>query len=216
MGIDKVSSSKSSPTEGVRTGDVSKKESKDSPSAFDKVMKKEEEHAPEEHTKIGQKKQEGKKLKKEKRSLKDIPILHNLKSRTLEPSFKKVEKTPVDLNVQKAFKEVVEAVRVGVNRAGDKEVQLDLKSNVMDGLRIKISVHEGKVLTTLEVTTIDAKNALEAHIGELKEAFQQKGLPPADVQIQFKEEPKQQQDSQQQPRDSNDQEQNGEESEQQW
>jgi flagellar hook-length control protein FliK len=208
MGIDEVKSTSSGhPVSGVTGGEKTKETEKTAPSGFDRVMegKKEAGKEPKEQKSIPEELAERKKLKHPDRDtpLTDISSLFSLRARTLEkpsgtPAISTENRLP-----QKVIDEVVQAVRVGVNRAGDKEIQFDLKSNVMDGMRVRVSMHENKVVTILEVTTLDAKNQLEANLGELKQAFLQKGMDIAQLNIQFKEEPQQgrREDSSQQQRD---------------
>ncbi|MBN2430367.1 MAG: flagellar hook-length control protein FliK [Acidobacteria bacterium] len=143
-------------------------------------------------------------------SLSDLSSLFSLRARTLEKPGGSSEVSAVGKLPKKVIDEVVQAVRVGVNRAGDKEVQFDLKSDVMDGMRVRVSMHEGKVMTVLEITTLEAKNLLESNLGELRHALMQKGLDVAQVNVQFKEQPpqgrqegssQQQRDQEQQPED---------------
>ncbi len=101
-------------------------------------------------------------------------------------------------------------MRVGVNRAGDKELQFDLKSNVMDGMTIRVSIHDNRVVTILEATSRDVRDKLEAHVGELMHTLTQKGLQVASVEVQYKEPPKQQD---QQSREQQQQQQQQEEDE---
>jgi flagellar hook-length control protein FliK len=196
MGIDEIKSSSSSQSVSGLTGAESTKETeKTSPSGFDRVMedKKEAGRETKDQKSVPEELAERKKLKHLDREtpLSDLSSLFSLRARTLEkpggtPAISTENKLP-----QKVIDEVVQAVRVGVNRAGDKEVQFDLKSNVMDGMRVRVSMHDNKVVTILEVTTLDAKRQLEANLPELKQALVQKGMDIAQVNIQYKEEPQQ-------------------------
>jgi len=198
MSIDNVSSTSSGqPIHGASANQDVESADKTSPSGFDRVMDEktradkesvDEKHAAEE-TK-GKKKPE-KKMKKDV-DMKDFSSMFSLRARTMERPTGSQDVSAIGKLPRKVMDEVVQAVRVGVNRMGDKEVQFDLKSNVMDGMRVRVSMHENKVMTTLEVTTLDAKNLLEANLGELKQMLAQKGLDIADVNIQFKEEQAQQ------------------------
>jgi|GEM_PF-1006322 len=212
MGIDEVKSSSSGqPVSGVSGGDSARETEKTSPSGFDRVMEDKKETGKESARESGEKKMTPEELASRKKlkhldrdaPLSDLSSLFSLRARTLEKPGGHTDVSAVGKLPKKVIDEVVQAVRVGVNRAGDKEVQFDLKSSVMDGMRVRISMHEGKVMTVLEITTLEAKNLLESNLGELKHALMQKGLDVAQVNIQFKEEPQQgrQEGSPQQQRD---------------
>jgi hypothetical protein len=174
-------------------------EPKNEPSAFDKVMDKQDDSS---HDR-GDSRPDGKDSRvkdKEAKSpdkempLQDLSQFLRFRTQTMErPSG--MEELKVDKALpRQVIDEVVQAVRVGVNKAGDKEMQFDLKSNVMDGLSIRVSIHDNKVVTILEASTLDVKHRLEAGMGELMHNLEQRGLPAAEVEVKFREEPRRQQD----------------------
>jgi len=185
-------------------GPVPDAEPKTSPSAFDKVMEKKEgsgEERDDSHrtgSKEGRVKEKDAKAHDKDMPLGDLSQFLRFRTQTMErPSG--VEEIKVDRALpRKMVDEVVQAVRMGVNKLGDKEMQFDLKSTVLDGLNIRVSIHEGKVMTILEASTFDVKNRLDAHLGELIHSLEQRGLPAAEVEVKFKEEPRRQQDQSQQ------------------
>ena len=206
MSPEKVSGSGgTSPMDNLSgAGPVPDAEPKTSPSAFDKVMEKKEGSGEERDDSQRTSSKEGRvKEKDAKTSDKDMPLgdlsqFLRFRTQTMErPSG--VEEIKVEKALpRKVVDEVVQAVRLGVNKLGDKELQFDLKSTVLDGLNVRVSIHEGKVMTILEASTFDVKNRLDAHLGELIHSLEQKGLPAADVEVKFKEEPRRQQDQSQQ------------------
>ena len=201
-------------------GPVPETESKAAPSAFDRVMEKKEDQPRDRDdshragAKDGRVKDKDQpKAHDKEMPLQDLSQFLRFRTQTMErpgalEDFKVDKALP-----RKVIDEVVQAVRVGVNKAGDKELQFDLKSDVLDGLSIRVSIHDGKVMTILEASTFDVKNRLEASMGDLMHSLEQKGLPGAEVEIKFKEEPHRQQDQssrqqQQQPQEDEDQDEN--------
>ena len=212
MSTEKISSSQAGQPFDPVSGNSSAEplEHKESPSAFDKVMEKMDRDSDDKDCKKGDKKDF--KLKdalpktQEDGPLKDLSAFHQMKTRTMERCGATGETGAVKGVSQKVIDEVVEAVRIGTNRAGDREIQLDLKSTVLDGLTIRVSVHNDKIVAVLEAATHDVKSRLESHMGELMHALEQKNLKVENLEIRFKEEPRQQQGGQSQ-RDQSDQEQ---------
>jgi hypothetical protein len=197
MTIDKTSSAAGGPPldSGPDKGAAPDVERKETPSAFDKVMETKERDGGhrEDARKAGARDPRAKDAAPvdKEAPLREFPVYHHLRARTLERT------ASPDLKVERSLPrqvidEVVQAVRVGVNRAGDKELQFDLKSNVLDGMTIRVSIHEGKVVTILEAASRDVKDKLESHVGELMHTLTQKGLQVANVEVQYKEPPKQQ------------------------
>jgi len=83
---------------------------------------------------------------------------------------------------------VVESVRVGQNREGAAEVQLDLKATMYEGMSVKVSGGKGAGVTaTLIVDQISAKNALEREIGELAQRLEAKGLQVSEIRVELRE-----------------------------
>lgn len=219
MSTERISSGAPAPSvsETAGTREAAESGEKSSPSSFDKVMDKQKE--PEGDRDSGHDRQakperglRGAGETDKEVPLRDLSAFYHMRAMTMErPSGAEPLRVEKALP-RKIIDEVVQAVRVGVNRAGDKEMQFDLKSHVLDGLRIRVSVHDNKVTTMLEVTTLEAQRKLEAHMGELAQTLEQKGLKVSELQIQFKEEParppsyssqqeKQQQQSQDEPQD---------------
>lgn len=178
------------PSPSVSAGET-ESAGKNEPSAFDRVMDRQ----PSADEKSGQEKQPGAKegTGKDRRrleaewALRDPAHFHHLRQLTMEAP------SPADtMKVDKAatarlVDEVVSAVRTGLNRAGDREIQLDLKSNVLDGLSLRLSFHENRLVAVLEASTFDVKQQLEARAGDLLKALELRGIKDAQLQVQFKE-----------------------------
>ncbi|MBM4381683.1 MAG: flagellar hook-length control protein FliK, partial [Deltaproteobacteria bacterium] len=71
---------------------------------------------------------------------------------------------------------IVERVRVGTNRAGASEFQIDLRQDVLSGLSIKVSSRHGRISMVFAGRDGDTLKQLEAQADGLKEALSQRGL----------------------------------------
>jgi hypothetical protein len=71
---------------------------------------------------------------------------------------------------------IVERVRVGTNAAGNAEFQIDLRSNVLSGLQVKVSAKNGRISAVFSGSDKDVLKMLEEHEESLKGALQSRGL----------------------------------------
>jgi hypothetical protein len=71
---------------------------------------------------------------------------------------------------------IVERVRVGTNGAGNAEFQIDLRSNVLSGLSIKLSAKNGKISAVFSGSNRDVLKMIEEQSEGLKTALQGRGL----------------------------------------
>lgn len=71
---------------------------------------------------------------------------------------------------------IVERVRVGTNGAGQAEFQIDLRSNVLSGLSIKLSAKNGKIQAVFSGSDRDVLKMIEEQSEGLKTALQGRGL----------------------------------------
>jgi hypothetical protein len=79
---------------------------------------------------------------------------------------------------------IVEQVRVGKNSAGRMEFQIDLKSDVLAGLSVKVSSHNGKIKATFTGSDAKVLKMLEEHREALKSALGARGLTLEDLKIE--------------------------------
>jgi hypothetical protein len=81
---------------------------------------------------------------------------------------------------------IVERVRVGTNAAGKVEFQVDLRGDVLKGLSMKISAHNGKISAVFQGSDKDVLKLIEEHEDALKEALTARGLKLEDFKIEAK------------------------------
>lgn len=77
---------------------------------------------------------------------------------------------------QELIDKLVDGVRVGVNEVGHAEFQIDLKDGVMQGMTLKVSSNNGKVVCQFVGGDSSAKNFIESSEGALSRALESKGL----------------------------------------
>lgn len=79
--------------------------------------------------------------------------------------------------------QIVQDVRIGINAMGAAEFQFDLKSEVLDGLKLKISTQDGKVVASFIAENVHVKETIDQGAQELIQALQQRGLEVAEIQV---------------------------------
>jgi hypothetical protein len=79
---------------------------------------------------------------------------------------------------------IVEKVRVGTNSAGASEFQIDLRSNVLSGLSIKLSAKNGKISAVFSGSDRDVLKMIEEQSEGLKSALQGRGLKLEDLRFE--------------------------------
>lgn len=81
------------------------------------------------------------------------------------------------------MEQIVQDVRLGINAQGLAEFQFDLKSDVLEGLKLKISTKDGQVSATFIAENIHVKEAIDQGAQELIQALQDRGLEVANLQV---------------------------------
>jgi flagellar hook-length control protein FliK len=79
--------------------------------------------------------------------------------------------------------QIVQDVRLGVNEMGVAEFQFDLKSDALDGLKLKISTKDGQVYATFIAENVHVKDTIDQGAQELVKALQDRGLQVANLQV---------------------------------
>jgi flagellar hook-length control protein FliK len=81
------------------------------------------------------------------------------------------------------IEQIVQEVRLGINETGAAEFQFDLKSEVLAGLKLKISTQDGQISATFIAENVHIKDTLDQSAPELIQALQDRGLAVANVQV---------------------------------
>ncbi len=79
---------------------------------------------------------------------------------------------------------IVERVRVGTNAAGKAEFQIDLRSNVLKGLSIKVSGGNGKISAVFSGSDREVLKLLREQSEQLKSALSGRGLTLEELRIE--------------------------------
>jgi len=79
---------------------------------------------------------------------------------------------------------IVQNVRVGTNRAGEAEFQIDLKSSVLSGLQIKVSGRRGKITCVFSGKDGEVLKLIKQNAEGLKQALEGRGLALAELRIE--------------------------------
>lgn len=85
---------------------------------------------------------------------------------------------------QEIAQKIVQNVRVGTNRAGEAEFQIDLKSSVLAGLQIKVSGRRGKITCVFSGKDSEVLKLIKQNADGLKQALQGRGLMLAELKIE--------------------------------
>lgn len=81
---------------------------------------------------------------------------------------------------------IVQNLRVGTNKAGEAEFQIDLKSSVLSGLQIKVSGKNGKISAAFSGKDKAVLKLLRDNADGLKQALTARGLTLVDLKIEDK------------------------------
>jgi len=79
---------------------------------------------------------------------------------------------------------IVEKVRIGTNAAGKVEFQIDLRSDVLKGLTVKVSCHNGKIKAVFQGSDRDVMKLIEEQKESLTKALAARGLTLEDFKIE--------------------------------
>jgi hypothetical protein len=85
---------------------------------------------------------------------------------------------------QEIAQKIVERVRVGTNAAGQAEFQIDLRSNVLKGLSIKVSGGNGKIKAVFSGSDREVMKLLKQQADGLKSALAGRGLTLEELKIE--------------------------------
>jgi Flagellar hook-length control protein FliK len=77
---------------------------------------------------------------------------------------------------QQVLNKIVQYVRIGINRAGDKEIQLDLHEAVFRGLKLRITARGGKVGVHFRTADAASRSIFERNRAAIRNALNKKGI----------------------------------------
>lgn len=106
-----------------------------------------------------------------------IPKSCDLSTQTAEVQNKHAVTLPPELQ------QVVREISVVVNSAGNQEVHIELNSNVLKGLHIRIDRHEGALAIQFQSASEQVMNLLSKNVDALSQALADRGVNVTDIRI---------------------------------
>lgn len=104
--------------------------------------------------------------------------IQNVQASTMIQNLQQLQKVPPQV-----IDQIVQYVRVGLNKNMDKEIQIDLSDKVFKGLSLRIALHEGKLQITFLTANADVRRLFEASKGDIGKALQAKGHRIESMQV---------------------------------
>jgi len=80
---------------------------------------------------------------------------------------------------------IVERIRVGTNKAGIAEFQIDLRSEVLSGLSLRVSASGGKINVVFSSADRNSLKTIEEQSGALRNALDVRGLTLTDLKLEM-------------------------------
>lgn len=80
---------------------------------------------------------------------------------------------------------IVERVRVGTNKAGNAEFQIDLRSDILSGLSLRVSASGGKINVVFSGSNKNALKTVEEQSEALRNALDVRGLTLTDMKFEM-------------------------------
>jgi len=101
-----------------------------------------------------------------------------------EPSVSTSKSSP-RADLQNLLHKLVDSFRVGQNRTGAMEVQMELKNTVFDGMQIQMAQTVDGLKAILTVERYAAKGALEGQMAELTKRLESQGVEVSEIQVEL-------------------------------
>ena len=84
---------------------------------------------------------------------------------------------------QKILNLLVQYVRVGINKKGEKEIQVDLHERIFRGLKLRVVARNGKVAVHFKTSDAQGRRALEGNTSALRDALSKKGIEVDEIAV---------------------------------
>jgi hypothetical protein len=81
--------------------------------------------------------------------------------------------------------QIVQHVRIGLNKDLDKEIHLDLAEKIFKGLSLKVSTKNGKVEVTFLTQNANVRRLFESQKGNIGKTLSEKGIAVSKIQVQY-------------------------------
>ena len=84
---------------------------------------------------------------------------------------------------QKILNLLVQYVRVGINKKGEKEIQVDLHEQIFRGLKLRVIARNGKVAVHFKTSDTQGRRALEGNTSAIRDALSKKGIEVDEIVV---------------------------------
>ena len=84
---------------------------------------------------------------------------------------------------QQVLNKIVQYVKIGINRKGDKEIQIELHERIFRGLKLAVSFHEGKVSVKFRASDKKGREVLQKNSDAIRAALNKKGIDVDEILI---------------------------------
>lgn len=85
---------------------------------------------------------------------------------------------------QQVLNKIVQYVKIGINRKGEKEIQLELNEKIFRGLKLCVTAHEGgKVGVRLNTADETGRSVLKKNLAAIKDALKKRGIEVDEIVI---------------------------------
>lgn len=84
---------------------------------------------------------------------------------------------------QQVLNKIVQFVRVGINRKGEKEIQVELSDRIFRGLKLRVIARGGKIAVHFKTSDPNGRKAFEENREAIEDALAKKGIEVDEIVI---------------------------------
>jgi hypothetical protein len=84
---------------------------------------------------------------------------------------------------QQVLNQIVQYVKIGLNRQGEKEIQVELNEKVFRGLKLRVISREGRVAVHMRTFDSKGRRSLEKNKGAIRDALTSKGIDVDEILV---------------------------------
>lgn len=109
------------------------------------------------------------------------PALHGKFAERLQASIAKSIAAPQ--MTQAILNQLVQYARIGINKMGDKEIQIDLHEKIFRGLKMRVTSRDGKIGVHFMAADAQTRSVFEKNKDQIKDALEKKGILVEDIRV---------------------------------
>lgn len=84
---------------------------------------------------------------------------------------------------QQVLNKIVQFVRIGINRRGEKEIRIDLSERIFRGLKLRVIARGGKVSVHFRTADPKGRKVFEKNADAIREALEKKGIEVDEIVV---------------------------------